>query len=135
MLNKHKQKDGTVIPVAYMSDQHLYNYLAQQLTQLNGMVATAAQGLDPFQMELYGMGDYADPVKAARQIKSRIESLYPYFAECFLRDTCGDLRPRLQDILRREGSLNPAHVLGDVECPPLDDPYVGLHSLENETVK
>lgn len=122
MLESHQPKDGEPLPIAYMSNQHLRNYLAYELRIIEGKIAALSQANDPFTLALYGRDATANPEKTGKQVRAAIQRLYPYLAEAFLRGGFEDIRERLQGIMRREGSLAPQDVLPapaiDLPLPP-----------------
>ena len=129
MLENHTTKGGDVVPVAFMSNQHLHNYLAYEMRLLESKIQEMAQENDPFTLALYGRSS-SSPEKAGKAVRAAIQRLYPYFAEAFLRGGYEDIRDRLRDIMRREGSLAAVDVVPAIELPnPPDEPPADIYDL------
>ncbi len=105
MLETHGTREGNVMLIAQMGDDHLCNMISLVIRKAKEVKAMAdrAAGFDVYEQRLYGVKQVTQE-DAAEATRAALQKLYPYLAEAYLRRLEG---PRLElvDFLGREEAL------------------------------
>lgn len=104
MNHKHKTKEGVILFVSEMDNNHLVNYIKlvlRGIEKLKVQLRKSEQPKDKFYSALYDTDDELTENELMDLIKCATENLYPYLSELSLRGI--DMSERLQEVFEREG--------------------------------
>lgn len=105
MKLKHTTKDGTVMFIAEMEDDHLKNTILMITNTLRAakLALGGNVGLSKFNKAMFGIDDVTNEAKAKSLIQSCYDKVCPYVFEAALRGL--DISKQLQDVFEREGRI------------------------------
>lgn len=121
MLEKHRCKDGNVVLIAQMSDEHLCNtihYYLRKVFEAQQLLKRIDQSTT-FQRHLYGLSEISQK-DLAEVIRKVVQMLYPYLAEAYLRDLAGP-RQAMIDILGRDKAIEADVLLLEADNEDYDE--------------
>ena len=107
----HTTRTGERIPIAAMTDDHLFNLIAMFCSKMAAARAAAETqvNLSPFERRLYGIDDLS-PTDAADIVREGMARLAPYVLEAALRGL--DVSGELQTAIGRTGRLGGITTMG-----------------------
>jgi hypothetical protein len=105
MNKKHKTKDGEVMFISQMDDNHLKNYInlaLKGLETLKNQIRKSEEPKDAFNRALYSDDEGYSEEDLSDLINEVCDNLYPYLAELALRGI--DMSERLKEVFERNGA-------------------------------
>jgi hypothetical protein len=105
MLEQHTTRDGQMMLIAQMDNEHLLNLINFRLSRAEAAMHAVEESatICAIDRKLYALPEITGE-RAAQIVRREIGALYPYISECWLRGV-DTYRERFQQLLGREGQL------------------------------